>query len=225
MATRVGRWESSALCLLCNQDLLNGLVARKLARGNDMIGKNARCGILGFVCVVFALAANAGAQTRLENKEFRFSVRAPVGTVSCEEASGGHRHGFSFLLNPTPRGCKSSRKQPYIGLYGDYNVLNYKTPARSLRLLCPQSQRSSEPKDVLRLTFPGHASAACEKEEENGWIDVFVAALAGKWPDAGTSKAPYINYTAQLHTKRAKLRENMRTFRKVLAGVKIFADR
>lgn len=198
-----------------------------LVRGNDMVRQNVRLGMLGLLFAVFVVAANAGAPKRLENREFGFSAKVPPGAVSCvvRNPGGGHRHGFSILLNPDARGCESSRKQSYIGLYGDYNVLNYKTPVPWLRLLCPHAQRSSETKDVLRLAFPANESVACEKKEKDGWIDVFIVAQAGKWPDARTSNIPYITYTAQLHTRRARFREDMRTFKRFLAGVKIFADR
>lgn len=192
-----------------------------------MVRQSAYLGMLGLVCAAFVVATNAGAPKRLENREFGFSARVPPGAVSCvaRNPGGGHRHGFSFLLNSASQGCNSSRKQPYVGVYGNYNILNYKTPMPWLRLLCPQAQRSSKTKDVLRLAFPANESVACEKKEKDGWIDVFVVAQAGKWPDARTSNIPYITYTAQLHTRRARFREDMRTFKRFLAEVKIFADR
>ncbi len=128
-------------------------------------------------------------------------------------------------MNPHPRGCNSRRKQAFVGVYGDYNVLDSKTPMWWLRTVCPQAQRNSEPKDILRLAFPAHESATCETKEKDGWIAVFVVAPAGRWPDTKTSRIPSIIYTAELHTKRARFEEDMRTFKRFLAGVKIFADR
>ncbi len=184
-----------------------------------------RCRWVLFLMLYAGLVATATANgsQRIENKEFKFTLRVPVGAVICTEASDGHRHGFSILLQPNPQGCKSSIPQPYVGIYGDYNVLNFGTPEQWLHILCQQNQPSLESKDLTSLTFPQHTSASCKRRGKDSWIDVFVTAQAGRWPGNGSSsRTPYINYTAQLHTNSARFGEDMKKFREILAGVNIF---
>jgi len=52
---------------------------------------------------------------------------------------------------------------------------------------------------------------------------VFVVTQAGSWPDKEKSDVPYINYTAQLHTRPARLAGDLKAFKKILATVNISA--
>lgn len=175
------------------------------------------------LCAGLVATANANGSHPIENKEFGFILKVPSGEVICTEGSGGHHHGFSFLLQPNRRGCKSSIPQRYVGIYGDYNVLNFRSPDQWLHILCQQKQPSLEPKVLVHLTFPQRKSAACIKHDKNGWVDVFVTAQAGRWPgNDSSSQTPYINYTAQLHTTSARFNEDMKKFREILSGVEIY---
>lgn len=192
-------------------------------------GRRTLFGLLG--AAVLIAAASAREPQRLQNDEFGFSVGAPPGTVSCVVASpaGDHRHGFNLLLHPDARGCRSVRPQPYVMILGDYNVVPYATSADWLRSIykCPRQQPSSDNKGPVGLAFPGHASASCEAQGKGGWVDVFVAAGQGSQPGGTGAPAgvPYIYHTAVLHTTRDRLEDDVKTFRKILAGVSIFPPR
>jgi hypothetical protein len=185
-----------------------------------MVSLSQRAGF-SVLWLVITINAAAGVLPTIVNDEYKFSAGIPITMISCEAASGNHPHGFTILLHPEKQGCSSSTPQPYVGLFGDYNVLYAKTPVQSLRFLCSPSQ-VLESGELHSLAFPGHASAACRKNEENGWVDVFVVAQAGSWPDeTGKSDAPYINYTAQLHTRAAVLTRDLKIFKRILAAVNI----
>lgn len=172
---------------------------------------------LAVLCVAAVAAASGNSFQRVQNKEFGLSAELPVGAVMCRE-----RHGFSFLLTPHLKRCKSRAPQPYIAFFGDYNVLGYTAPRQSLSNLCPKKGVKVEGA-VSDLSFPGRVSASCEQGEKHGWIDVFVQALGGKWPDekSQSSGGAYIVYTAQLHTSRNRLEKDIVTFRRVLETAEI----
>lgn len=124
-----------------------------------------RVGLQGVLAVLYmatASAASGNSLQRVQNREFGISAELPVGAASCRE-----RHGFSFLLRPKLSRCKSRMPQRYIAFFGDYNVLGYTTPGKSLRLLCPQKGGKVQ-KAVGDLSFPGRSSAACEQREKRG---------------------------------------------------------
>jgi hypothetical protein len=169
---------------------------------------------------------SAAAWQQLHNEEYRFGVTIPSNAISCEEATGGHPTGFSVLLNPTNQGCKSRVPQPYIGVFGEYNVLYDRSPPQAMGRLCEPERSRSHATESPALAFPGHPSAVCEEHESAGWINVFVVAQAGQWPPGGDEKpgTPYINYVAQLHTTPERLTEDLKEFEKTLATVQIFSD-
>lgn len=185
-----------------------------------MVARCGRCATVVTFLVALAAEANAGPLPRVANEEFKFSAGTLASTIGCEEASGSHPHGFTILLRPEKRGCSSSTPQPYVGLFGDYNVLYAETPAQALSLLCPRSE-GPESSELRNLSFPGHVSATCQKNEPDGWIEIFVATQAGSWPDKQTPNIPYINYTAQLHTRPARLAGDLEAFKKILTSVNI----
>jgi len=176
-----------------------------------------------FLAVGLPLDAGAAAWQQLQNKEYGFSVTIPGRAISCEEASGGHPDGFSVLLNPTSQGCRSRVPQPYVGLFGEYNVIYDDSPAKAMSRLCQPEQSGLSVAKSPGLAFPGHISTACEKHAKSGWIDLFVVAQAGQWPPGGDEKpgTPYINYIAQLHTTPKRLAEDLKTFKKILATAQI----
>src|SRR6185437_8661665 len=176
--------------------------------------------VLVFCLLVTSLSNAASEPRRVGNREYRFSAIAPTGTVTCMEGSGGHLHGFSIMLDPPKEGCQGSPPQPYIGLFGDYNAAEAKTPAHYLSHLCPLQHPSFPVPKKTSLVFPGHDSMACQSTDKNGWIDVFVVTMASKWPDAKDNPTepdvPYMLYTAQLHTNPARRTRDLVTFRNVL---------
>jgi hypothetical protein len=176
--------------------------------------------------LVSGLAFNVSAAEfkELRNEEFRFSVNVPSDMVSCESASGGHRHGFGILLDPPGGGCDSKEPQSYIGFFGDYNVLESRSPKEAMRLLCVAKSTKSRSLHRLSLAFSGHKSAACEKDAGGGWVNVFVTAQADRWPDDPNRQPgmPYINYTAELHTTQARFAADLKTFKGMLARVSLF---
>lgn len=180
-----------------------------------------------FVLLAFwiSLDVSAAGSRQLRNDEFRFSVTIPSSAVSCDEATGGHPDGFSILLEPMNQGCQSRVPQPYVGLFANYNVIYAKTAAAAIRGLCPSLRSKSPAINSSALAYPGHPSAVCDKKEDNGWIDVFVVAQAGRWPDRPKSNMPYVNYTAQLHTTPERLTKDLTAFEQILAGVKITSAR
>lgn len=173
-------------------------------------------GVLAVLCVASVTAASSNSLPRVQNKEFGLSAELPGGAVMCREG-----HGFSFLLTPHLKRCKSRVPQPYIAFFGDYNVLGYTTPGQSLSNLCPKKGGKVE-KAVGDLSFPGRGSVACELREKRGWIDFYVQTLGGKWPDEKSrSGGAYIVYTAQLHTRRNRVKKDIETFRRILETVEL----
>jgi hypothetical protein len=168
------------------------------------------------------LAFPGHASAVCRSDEFEFSVGVPAAMVSCVAASGTHPHGVAILLRPGKQSCRASAPRPFVGLYGDYNVLFDQAPAQALNLLCPRSQGTA-PRELENLAFPGHASAVCRSNDRNGWVFVFVVTQAGSWPDKEPPSVPYINYTADLHTTPVRLAGDLETFKKILATVNISA--
>lgn len=174
-----------------------------------------------FVCLFLLApqAVRAGAPAHhLANSEYRFSVDIPPDAIGCTEG----KHGFSILLHPTAGGCESSLPKAYVGVFGDYNSAFRGTPSEVLRDLCPQGAVPAAKSD-LQVSFPGRLSAVCRKDASDGWIDVFVATQAGSWPNGFGlhRRIPYIDYTAQLHTRTSTFEKDMKTFRQVLSTVHI----
>jgi hypothetical protein len=201
---------------------LRGQVARRLMGGNDVLARNPQRAAAEMLWSLLAVEASAGASSKVVNDEFKFSVSVPAAMVSCEAASGTHPHGFTILLRPGKQGCSASTPQPYVGLFGDYNVLYAQAPAQTLNLLCPPSQGTA-PGELENLAFPGHASALCRRNDRKGWVDLFVVTQAGSWPDKEPPDVPFINYTAQLHTRPARLAGDLEASKKILATVNISA--
>lgn len=171
-----------------------------------------------FLCLLALATAGASKRPRrLMNTEYRFSVEVPSGAVGCTEGL----HGFSILLNPHSGGCESSSPQAHVGVFGDYNTEFRATPLEALRDICPRRAVWAD-KSGLRLTFPGRASAVCRKDSNNGWVDIYVTAQAGLWGKGfgRNSSAPYIDYTAQLHTRASSLASDLKLLRRVLATVR-----
>lgn len=196
------------------------IVVCSLFHIDDVLARNCRCAAVALLWLLLAVEAIAGASSRVVNREFKFSASVPIAMVSCEAATGSHPHGFTILLRPGKQGCSSSTPQPYVGLFGDYNVLYAADPAQALSLLCPRSQ-SAVPRELQNLTFSGRASAVCGRNDRSGWIDVFVVTQAGSWPDKEKPDVPYINYTAQLHTRATRIAADLEAFKKILASVNI----
>jgi hypothetical protein len=172
--------------------------------------------MLAALGVVAVAVASGGSALRVKNSEFDISAELPAGAVMCREA-----HGFSFLMKPRPERCKSAVAQPYMAFFGDYNVIGYTTPRQSLSTLCAK-EGDKIGEAVSGLSFPRHLSASCEQRKADGWINIFVQALGGKWPDEKSqSGKAYIIYTAQLHTQRGRLKQDIEKFRRALETVEL----
>lgn len=161
---------------------------------------------------------------RVENKEFGFSVVVPDGALSCVWSSGGHPHGFSVFLYPDKLGCQTKNPQPYVGIFGNYNVLFYMTPMQSLTLLCSIDTISEASSNTLNVSFQNRLSAVCREDEKNGWINIYVAAQSQICPDNKSAanskmKEPCIDYTAHLHTRPETFAEDLEIFRAILTTV------
>ena len=180
---------------------------------------------LPFLCTAVSNAATQDPGQWIENQEYRFRLHVPLGLAVCTESSGGHPHGFSILLHADTLNCMSRAAQPYMAVFGDYNVLFSPNPSQSLQLLCPHNLITEAASSDLHLAFTAHASAVCRKKDKDGWIDIFVATQGGKWPDDGSEETgPFINYTAWLHSSPAELDKNLEMFRRFLSAVQ-FTER
>lgn len=175
--------------------------------------------LVAFVCLLVPGTVGAGKRPRrLVNSEYRFSVEAPAGAVTCWKGA----HGFSILLGSGSGGCKSRVPEAHVGVFGDYNAAFEATPLEALRDLCPDGAVWAD-KSGLRLTFPGRASAVCRKNRADGWVDIYVAAQAGQWGKGfgEDSRLPYINYTAELQTRAWRFGSDLKVFRRILSSVHI----
>ena len=115
--------------------------------------------------------------------------------------------------------------QPYVGLFGDYNVAYAKTPAEWVGNLCPLKHSGLAPGETSGLAFASSDSVACETPDKDGWINVFVVTMADRWPDEKENptlpRVPYFLYTAELHTNRIRRKRDLATLREILSTVKI----
>jgi hypothetical protein len=163
---------------------------------------------------------------RVENAEYRFSVAFPREVHVCDSMSGEHPHGFFVLLGQANRDCEPSgstaeTRAISVDAYG--NTTFERTPEDWVPGLCSDGAQNIDV-DIATLGFPGRHSARCHVRRRDGSIDIFVVAQAGQWPDKGQSAeldAPYVNYTAALHTTQNHVDADLKTFGVVLATVEI----
>ena len=178
--------------------------------------------------VVFSCAASE--THRFTNLEYRFSASFPDGNTVCTAMSGDHPHGFFVRFDSSSLGCSSPTVDPAISaisVYAYSNATFEQTAEEEVNGLCQNGSGRDEKiaKDsVTNLAFSGRPSAACEITRADGSIDIYVVTQAGKWPQEGGSagpNAPYVNYTASLHTTPKQLARDLPVFRLVLKSVRI----
>lgn len=167
---------------------------------------------------------------RVANSEYKFSVSFQTADPVCTAMSGDHPHGFFVRLDPGSIGCDSPTIDPEISaisIYAYGNSTFEQTPEEEVNGLCRNADGSDGKvaKDSLRnLAFSGRPSAACENAQADGSIDIYVVTQAGSWSKEGESSgpnAPYVNYTAALHTTPKHLARDLPLFRLVVKGVRI----
>lgn len=200
--------------------------------GTEKIWRSAAIGgiLCGILYCIGVSDAFASATQRVSNQEFKFSVSFPAGNVVCTATSGDQPHGFFVRLDASQIDCKNLKKDTAISVISVYaynNTTFESTPEEELVGLCRERDANgklSEGRVLKGLTFKGRHSAACRTIRADGSIDIYVVTQAGKWPsshDSPDMDAPYINYTASLHTTPSRMDRDIKTFHKILKSVQI----
>jgi hypothetical protein len=105
---------------------------------------------------------------------------------------------------------------------GDYNAGDAVTPEEATGCSEPYLNEGAK----LDLSFPHRKSATCREDHAEGFILITVLAQAGE-TEGGSPEhpiVPSINYEATLTTTPAKVPEDLITFRRVLASVRIHPE-
>jgi hypothetical protein len=164
---------------------------------------------------------------RVRNQEYNFSVVFPGGSPVCTATSGDQPHGFFVRLSATQGDCRNVDKEPnvsVISVNAYSNATFENSPEEEIAGLCRKGRAGDERGAMKGLTFVGRRSANCQLKQADGSIDIYVVTQAGQWPGAHESqelKAPYINYTASLHSTQDRMFGDLKAFRRVLNSVRI----
>jgi hypothetical protein len=168
------------------------------------------------------------ATQRQVNSEFKFSVEFPSDISVCTATSGEHPHGFFVRFEDQKTDCRAVNVNSSIsGISIDayFNTAFWRTLEDAADAFCEDgdAQESEIGAETMNyLAFNERRSLACVVKRSDGSIDVFVVTQAGEWPgpqDSSDLMAPYINYTASLHTTKANMARDLSTFRRVLDSV------
>ena len=198
--------------------MINWTIRRSIANG---------AALLMALCGVSVSSSSASDAPRVRNQEYRFSVEFPVGVRICTAISGEQPHGFFVRLNANQSECVSADKTSIVSVISVSaysNATFKKSPEAEIAGLCRQSSADDEIDAMKGLSFVGRRSARCQVQHPDGSIDIYVVTQAGQWPGAHESQelnAPYINYTASLHTTQSRMSEDLKVLRKVLNSVHI----
>jgi hypothetical protein len=181
--------------------------------------------VLALCSAYVSLAAETDSRD-LRNQEYRFSVTFPRDVQVCPATSGGQPHGFFARLTNEEIKCDDTRAETnisVISMYAYSNTTFERSPEDEIEGLCRAGTRE-DGDSIEGLNFPGRRSAQCRVQGADGSIDIYVVTQAGRWPVAQDSQdltAPYINYTASLHTTENRFPEDLARFRDVLGSVRI----
>jgi len=181
--------------------------------------------VLATTCSCFGASERRNPNVeRVESAEYNFSVAFPKGLRVCPSMSGDQVHGFVVRIGSTSSDCTKSRDaDATISVYAYSNATFEMTPEQELSGLC-RPDTGDVNGDLAALAFPGFRSARCHAQNADGSTNVYVVTQAGRWPGMGNSPesgAPYINYTAALHTFDNRITRDLDLFRKVLGSVQI----
>ena len=195
------------------------------------VSGNARMRRFWWFVLVGAVSSCAAAEViRVTNLEYKFSVTFPAGETVCPAMSGDHPHGFFVRFGSRSSGCSSpsvDSELSAINVHAYSNATFEQTPREEVSGLCGRGNGRDEPAhraSLKALTFGDRLSAACEITRDDGSIDIYVVTQAGKWPQGSESSgpnAPYVNYTASLHTTPKQLARDLLAFRLVLKSIRI----
>ena len=144
-------------------------------------------------------------------------IPLPKGLPVCRENPDRHDHGLALLMNAADRGgCDDLERHRYVSAFGDFNTI-YSTLDEFARDECP-----IPPGHAVRAGpgIKGWPSLTCRTDRSDGWVDVEVFALTGSSPKDKTPSG--VDYSFTLHTTRERLRHDLRTFRQILAGARLW---
>lgn len=140
-----------------------------------------------------------------------------AGLPRCGGDVASASHGVVFLLQGTDKSCGRPGGIPSIGLY-----VNPYDDAFIPRLDTLLAADCDPAEGMVAAPPPGLAiadlaSTACRVDRSDGWIDVFVEAVA-PIPDGKESQT---GITAVLHTRTERLVADMVVFRRLIAAVRL----
>lgn len=157
------------------------------------------------------------------NGEFGVTIPIPTNALLCSFPHDEHDHGPLMLLGGAdPNACNDQEHNRYIVIFASYNAVDTtKRLGDYLRSECTGIGRGPcrlAPRD---LQIAGMRSKAGRVNRADGWIDIFVVTQAGKPDPQFDPSVPSVNYDLSLHTTERHLDEDLRTFREVLATVRL----
>jgi hypothetical protein len=158
------------------------------------------------------------------NDEYGLQVKFPAKIKVCGALSGDHPVGFYVWLDrPTNCGIPKPPLVSSISITAGYNSSFKESPDAGL---CGNGEMPSGLQvDMRRLSFSNLSSVRCVTKLSDGLIGIIVAAQGGRWggsalpPEMKTTRA--INYNAFLRTRPERLREDLATFRGILANTSV----
>ncbi|MFZ0883125.1 MAG: hypothetical protein WAN14_06975 [Candidatus Acidiferrales bacterium] len=166
--------------------------------------------------------AAAGPQV-YRNEEFGIRLPIPKAVLYCVPPEDEHDHGPVFLLQGTKsQACDELSYKRYIAIFAGYNAVDTtKRLGDYLTSECTGIGRGPCRPAPRDLQIAGMRSKAGRVNRADGWIDIFVVTQAGKPDPQFDASVPSVNYDLSLHTTRRHLDEDLRTFREMLATVRL----
>jgi hypothetical protein len=175
------------------------------------------------VMAVASLSAATDKPQIYRNEEFGITLPVPEGVLLCPNPDGEHDHGPVMVLDRSEaKGCNDAEGGRIVEVFASFNAVQ---ATKTLRKLL-QSECTDTAKGGCRLAPPdlrisGMRSAAGRVNRSGRWIDIFVVTQAGKPDPAFDASVPSVNYVLWLHTRPERLEEDLRTFRAVLATIRL----
>lgn len=171
---------------------------------------------------LFALAPTGMAET-YQNREYGFSINSSSHKSFCRSEPDQHDHGVTVYLDSPQKGCNSVGVRPNISVYADYNAQFYRSANEAAKLLCGEAKNDpSLGQNSLRIDH--RDSATCRVTHSNSWIEIYVVAQGGRWPekfDGPEDATAYVTYIVTLQTKMDRYKADIDQLKSLLAAIRI----
>jgi len=156
------------------------------------------------------------------NEEYGLETPIEAGAAACLPDDEPSNHGITIILNGSVADCSDVSKQPYVSVFAEYNVFFDTNPRQALRRLCSGGQGVLLPSPE-NIKVPDRAAALGECDLANDWVDIYWVTQSGTMPGnkIGDPPLPRVTISVSLHTKRARLRRDLREFERQIDVLRI----